>query len=130
MKFFNKAILSSLVFTLVTGCETWQPGDEKIKLVSGTVPAACQFRGNVDSGLAKAPLVSHKNQALKWQANVVLVTHQETKYYLPYVPPLYPLVIALKSHQMRGAAYYCDRKAMDWLDKHPSTVSDVRQNEL
>jgi hypothetical protein len=134
-------ILLYLFLSFLSGCETLQPGDEHIKLVSGRLPQSCQFRGDVDSGVAKAPLVSHKkieamqtltlkNQALKLHANVVLVTQHETVYYLPYVPPLYPLVIALKSHRMAGKAYDCDFAAMQWLQQHPSSVTDVRPGEL
>ena len=128
-----------LLLTLtLSACESWQPGDDQIYLTAGTIPQSCHFRGNVDSRLAKAPLVSHqkiedmqsislKNQALKMQANIVQVTVHETTYYMPYIPPLYPLVLALKSHHMAGKAYQCDAKAVLWVRHHTRSVSDVRR---
>lgn len=122
------------------GCGILMPGAENVKVTTLHVPVSCYYRGDVDSGLAKAPLVSHKkieamqivslkNQALRLQANVVQVTYHETTYYAPLNPPQFKFVVEIKTHQMRGRAYFCDDMALQWLEVHPSLLSDMRPGD-
>jgi hypothetical protein len=138
-KFSSQWIILIISIGLLTGCESLLPGTENIQLTKFHPPSSCQFRGDVDSGVAKARLVSHqkieemqivtlKNQALKLGGNVIEIPQHETTYYLPYVPPRFPLTPELKTHRMQGRTYHCDEKAMRWFALHPSSVSDVCTN--
>lgn len=123
---------------IIAGCATasFAPGTESVNIAIGSAPKNCQLRGDVNSGIARAPIASHidvqksqltllKSQAAKMGANVVFVTTHRTTYYPHFLVSTGSIESELDTHHMSGKAYLCSSDTLNQLNKNTSKVSDV-----
>jgi hypothetical protein len=137
---FSKLSVWFVLCGIATSCASisLEPGTEKINVATGSPPKTCQFRGNVNSGTAGAPITSHshiqetqiamlKNQAVKLDANVIFLTTHKTTFYPQFIAAASDWVSELDTHTMSGKAYYCNSQALNQINK--KIPSDVRSRE-